>query len=312
MKYTKPTKPTLTFSQNVWDKMWALTRDQINEVSGIGLMDEKDPSHVVELFILDQVNSATSTEIKQEALTSLIIELEKLGISSSRLSFWWHSHATMSVFFSGTDESQIERFSGDGLFWSVVTNRKGDITVRCDVRNPINITFEDCDFEVNWRRTDQTEWLTSVRESITTAAPVVRKGGKSARQIINEGQRSLSLVNAKGEVIDLDEDDDYADESPDIPQEIELMLSLAEDSNLLSADESDAIYGAVYLGENISVDRLQTFFVTRHTLLEDDPHGAEKSEEWPALTNIVPAKVINEVFRAKNAIAREESDAAVG
>jgi hypothetical protein len=161
--------------------MWALTNRVKTEVSGLGIMHPDDPCYVMDIFILEQECSGSTTIMKESALLDFQMRLFDEGINPVRVSLWWHSHADMSVFMSGTDESQVERFSGDGLFWSVVTNKKGEILVRADIRTPHKFTWNKCGHVVDYETILEQSWVEEAEKCITIlpAAHTVSKGSYS-------------------------------------------------------------------------------------------------------------------------------------
>jgi len=59
----------------------------------------------------------------------------------STLKFWWHSHANMSVFWSGTDDVCAETLSKEFAF-SMVVNKAGERKCRLDLYSPFRIIFD--------------------------------------------------------------------------------------------------------------------------------------------------------------------------
>lgn len=137
------------------------------EITALGMMDDPtNPNKVVDFHPLPQVCSSTSTEVADIELSKLSMRLEKAGRDPSMLKCWWHSHAKMKSFFSGTDESQVERYRADGFLWSVVTThaiadeamrgKRPDMYIRLDTfgpegtgaESPLRWTHEGCDYLV--------------------------------------------------------------------------------------------------------------------------------------------------------------------
>lgn len=113
------------------------------EVSGMGLVKNNgDHFEVIKIFLPEkQKNSGANTELDQEELAKLqydLIRKNEINETTS-LSFWWHSHANMGVFWSGTDDENIRRNGCDGLFFSGVYNKKGESLYSLYAHNAINI-----------------------------------------------------------------------------------------------------------------------------------------------------------------------------
>jgi len=118
------------------------------EVSGLGtiIRDEKGRYIVDDVFLLDQESSGADTDLKPEAISELMVEMMKKNEDPSRLKFWWHSHANMGVFWSGTDDTCAETLSREFAF-SLVVNKSGEKLCRLDIYSPIRITINQIKVE---------------------------------------------------------------------------------------------------------------------------------------------------------------------
>lgn len=97
------------------------------EVSGFGRIEfnpETGEFTVLDAYLLEQENTASSTELDQEAICNLLFDTKDLP---GRLSWWWHSHVDMPVFWSGTDEKTIAELSANGWIVASVFNKKKEI-----------------------------------------------------------------------------------------------------------------------------------------------------------------------------------------
>ena len=115
-------KKVLHFSRVAWEKMWGMTLRAKGEVSGFGLIDEHDPCRVVDFHVVKQRVSGSSTIMDPSALDDLFMNSRDKGIALDRWRVWWHSHAEMKAFFSGTDDTTVQRYASEKPLWSVVTN----------------------------------------------------------------------------------------------------------------------------------------------------------------------------------------------
>lgn len=118
------------------------------EVSGLGtIIKDKDGHYIVnEVYLLEQESSGADTELNPEAISKLMTDMMKENQDPSRLKFWWHSHANMGVFWSGTDDTCAETLSREFAF-SLVVNKSGEKLCRLDIYNPIRITFNHIKLE---------------------------------------------------------------------------------------------------------------------------------------------------------------------
>ena len=119
----------------------AMTR---KEISGLGLVEEQGSSFLVtEVFLPHQVCDNANTDVSEEAVAKLLIEVESQGHDPGQLRFWWHSHADMDTFWSGKDELTIEGLSPSDWFVSSVVNRHGGLLTRIDYFKPLRVTLHD-------------------------------------------------------------------------------------------------------------------------------------------------------------------------
>lgn len=163
------------------------------EVSGLGIVDEQDPSKVIDFFVVEQICSSTSTEMDQTAVANLIADMRDKGISPSRWRVWWHSHAAMKAFFSGTDEDNVERYASEKALWSVVTNHEDakrveagqsptEMYIRVDlfdpdnpknISSPMRYTIEGCDWRVAPLSLVPDEWFEESMKKVGSQ-PVIK------------------------------------------------------------------------------------------------------------------------------------------
>jgi hypothetical protein len=103
------------------------------EISGLGTIEPRNGRlEVTEIYLLDQVVSSGDTELTKEAVTAFLVEAAGKEIDLSKVRLWWHSHATLSTFWSPTDEVAINSFDSSPWFVSIVGNHAGDYLARVD------------------------------------------------------------------------------------------------------------------------------------------------------------------------------------
>lgn len=95
------------------------------EVSGLGRVKRTTHGNLIvtKVYLLDQENSAVTTDIDPEALAALQYESRE---DEGDLNFWWHSHVNMGVNWSGTDTDTFEEFGKHGMLIGTVFNKKGE------------------------------------------------------------------------------------------------------------------------------------------------------------------------------------------
>ena len=114
------------------------------EVSGLGnvVYDKENRClRVDEVWLLNQENSGSTTDIDENAVGKLMFEHHKSGVEGD-LRFWWHSHASMGVFWSGTDIATIKELGEGGWFLNTVFNNKEEMRTCLYMTDPMEI-FSD-------------------------------------------------------------------------------------------------------------------------------------------------------------------------
>ena len=114
------------------------------EMSALGIVEKENETLVVpEVFLPKQTCSAANTEMDQEDVARIMLDVEREGKSSQTLRLWLHSHADMKCFWSDTDDTTIEALCNDGFVVSVVVNKAGDLKCRVDLFDPFRHTFHE-------------------------------------------------------------------------------------------------------------------------------------------------------------------------
>ncbi len=128
-----------------WDHWVALAK---GEVGALGLVEDTDDGPVVtDLFLVKQVCTQASTDLDPDDVARLMVEMEAEG-RADQLRAWFHSHGTLNVFWSGTDDRTIAGFCSDLPFVSIVTNKRGEVRARVDLFQPVRITLDELPVEV--------------------------------------------------------------------------------------------------------------------------------------------------------------------
>lgn len=116
-----------------------------DEISGLGKVKKLSPGVFVfyDLEIFDQVVSAAHSTIDEAALGKFLFEKTKAKEKLSEYRVWWHSHAKMKTFWSGTDNGTIDQSSEFPWLISLVTNHAGDLLARLDLFDPVRVTEQE-------------------------------------------------------------------------------------------------------------------------------------------------------------------------
>jgi hypothetical protein len=143
-------------------KFWHWVDMAKGEVSALGLVDEiRDADTgmitallVTDFFLVKQECSIDETTMDPAAVAQLIADLENQNIDSRKLRCWTHSHGSMSVFWSGTDDENINGLANGEYLLSLVVNKKRDTMCRLDQYNPCHLYLSDVVWEVYYPLVD--------------------------------------------------------------------------------------------------------------------------------------------------------------
>lgn len=142
------------FTEVTWRKIQAWVGMTTKEISGMGLVKQEDNElYVYDVFLIEQENTSSYTDIDDTALLKLFNELLSAddadnGNRIDNFKFWFHSHANMGVFWSGTDDGCIEKVMQSApWFVSAVFNREGAVRVRMDFKTP-RIKIDDLTWKI--------------------------------------------------------------------------------------------------------------------------------------------------------------------
>lgn len=147
---TMNTKVSVILPLHVYHKLRAYTNLVDKEITGLGLVQTITPTKfkITDIYLLKQTVSAAECEIEPEATAQLMERLINEGKNPSELRFWWHSHANMATFWSGTDSRTSEQFKGTEYLISLVINHAGEMRCKLSYYNPIEITIDNIEIIV--------------------------------------------------------------------------------------------------------------------------------------------------------------------
>ena len=116
-----------------------------SEIGGMCIMKLDDDKDWVlhEPKILEQEVSSGNCYLDKVDLANYYVTCAKKHGNDIRF-VWWHSHAKMSAFWSGTDTNTMKEYKGGDWSASLVVNCKGEYKFRVCVWDPI-VTHEDVD-----------------------------------------------------------------------------------------------------------------------------------------------------------------------
>jgi len=143
-------------------KLWLWTDIAQGEVSALGLVEEiRDEGAgaisallVTDFFLMKQVCSSAETDMDPTALAELLMQLETAEIDGRQLRCWVHSHGSMGVFWSDTDDECIVGLANGEWLLSLVVNKKRETMMRLDQFHPCHLYLSDVVWEEYYPRRD--------------------------------------------------------------------------------------------------------------------------------------------------------------
>ena len=140
-------------TQKNWDKILGYAEEaydtEKSEIGGMSVMvEDKDGDWTLQdPVILKQEISSGNTILEKEALSRYYSKVgKKMGNKNFRFC-WWHSHHTMSAFWSGTDITAIDEYSDGDFSFALVVNLKGEYKFRVSVWQPVE-AHQDVELEI--------------------------------------------------------------------------------------------------------------------------------------------------------------------
>ncbi len=168
----------IKITPNAKEKLDAYIQNCDIEISGLGEVQHiKDSEYLItDIFLFKQKGSAAETELDLDDLSVFMEKYITDGNCPSKLKLWWHSHAKMSVFWSGTDETTADIFKGSSDWMiSIVGNHKGEYLCRTDIYNPLRVTVDKLPIylEVEKNKSLEDEIKQEIKDKVTTNRVVV-------------------------------------------------------------------------------------------------------------------------------------------
>lgn len=154
-------------------RMFLYARHSKGEVSGLGDVIVKDGElTITNVYIFPQECSGGETDMDWEAVTNFLSQFKAGSPEAMAKRLWWHSHADMQAFFSGTDKDTIISWGKQGVQYlvSICVNKKREVAVRYDVFKPVHLYTDKCNL---WVMDDENDGL--YKETQQQVAKLVRE-----------------------------------------------------------------------------------------------------------------------------------------
>lgn len=226
---------TVEFAEEAWQRIQYWVDICPVEISGLGCVRQQENGSffVYEVFLLKQTNTASFTDIDDNAAAELMVQLSEMdekdqGSRLQDLRFWWHSHVHMSVSWSPQDDYNIatKLFGEDqdpydkviaSWFLSSVFNKKGEVNSRLDTARPWmamrklpyrikrsvpEYIKKSCDKEYKEKVTDQEDlswdWYSSSDDNLLPLCPPRKKPTYDYGKTTTSGKSTNSSVLLRG------------------------------------------------------------------------------------------------------------------
>lgn len=142
----------VTIDHQVKDKLDAYIAIADGEISGLGtvIQPERGKFHIQDIHLFEQECSGASTDISSEDVSKSLVQAVNAGLNPETLKLWWHSHANMQAFWSGTDHSTAKALDNESNHWMLclVQNKRGEYKLRLDVYDPTYLYIDDLNLTV--------------------------------------------------------------------------------------------------------------------------------------------------------------------
>lgn len=139
--------PIVLIPKEVYDKIthW-VKKGASHECSGMGkVVIDGTKIKIVDAWMVKQKNSGGDTEMDGDHLAKLMYNKRDVP---GTWSFWWHSHANMSTFWSYTDKDQIAKIANNGLCIATVFNTRGETRTCVASSSPFPFHVDEIKIEV--------------------------------------------------------------------------------------------------------------------------------------------------------------------
>ena len=136
-----------------WDKIINYARCASDkwgtEIGGMAvtIQDEDGDWQIKDPVIMKQEVSAALCELDKTELAQYYSKMEIKYKKDNMRFCWWHSHAEMQAFWSGTDTNTIDEYSDGDLSFALVVNVKEEYKCRVSVWKPFEI-HEDVELTI--------------------------------------------------------------------------------------------------------------------------------------------------------------------
>lgn len=176
-------------THEAWLKMQGFIDLCPDEISGLGKVEVREGEfYVTDIALFTQVVSPTHSDIPSKALAKFQVELIKKGENPKDWWCWWHSHAKMKPFFSGTDKATVENSTDFDMLLSIVSNHAHEFYAQFDMHRPVRLTQVVTVEVLEDENTAITEWCKEQYDSkVTRPTPVIHVPRVGYGRLLDDG-----------------------------------------------------------------------------------------------------------------------------
>lgn len=124
-----------------------LVDDEVSGFADVKFDQEKKAFVVGEIYLMEQEVSGASTDIEEEDVSDFILQMAKKG-KRQLPRLWWHSHANMGTFWSGTDEDTIEKLKNNSFTIALETNHDHEFICSIMLWKPFKLRINNVPVKV--------------------------------------------------------------------------------------------------------------------------------------------------------------------
>lgn len=148
--------PKIRMPAAVWERLMAYIQACPQEVGGLGTVENAGNELVVsDVILLKQKVSSATTALDREAVARFVADWVRTGQDVGKLRLWWHSHATMNVFWSSTDCDTMKELADGGWLLSIVGNHNGETMARLTLGGEVSVAVDGLAIDVFTAVSDQ-------------------------------------------------------------------------------------------------------------------------------------------------------------
>lgn len=250
-------------------RLHAFVTEVPGEIAGMGAIEVRDDGNmwVTDIAIYEQKVTGGTADLSPEALARFQVQLIKEGKSPKNWYLWWHSHASMSAFFSGTDTGTIESSNEFDHVVSLVVNKARSRMCRFDTHRingiPLRTTTLNVTIEVQEEVNPEAAKIEALIDSLQEEIKIAR-GRKSN---LSTGLPAEELERIKAEIAEK------------VTQKVWERPAMGFGSDVHGSQKDISFMGEEY-DENWSRRRKKDGTVTTRL------HGIERLDENEVLLNI--------------------------